>query len=342
MIINKKQFIFLAKLIIAAIIVWYLFSSGRLTSDLFLYLFDSSHVVQLLLSGAAFIAAQMMAAYRLLLLLRMIDWDLSFARIFKLTMIGNFFNIVTPGMFGGDIAKGAYLYKNEDERRGRSSGIVVMDRIVGFVAMLFMAAGAICYLYWQKQRFLTPFLLELQWGFGIIVFLLGLFALFIVYAKKQPVRIKAQALASRFFKESALYHVTQAIGALTKQRRTLCFAFFLSLGFHTIALGGLLILVNLVPDDSPNHIDLLAASSIIQLFGIIPVTPGNIGWTELVASIGWSVVGSSAGGFIFFYWRVVNVIFSLPGGLLYLLLSNSFLQDDRRLTSSAKQEADER
>jgi len=65
--------------------------------------------------------------------------------------------------------------------------------------------------------------------------------------------------------------------------------------------------------------------AIVLLFGIIPVTPGNIGWTELVASMGWSVVGSTAGGIIFFYWRIVCIIFSLPGGVLYLLPGNHIL-----------------
>jgi uncharacterized protein (TIRG00374 family) len=330
LIISRKHFIFIFKFGIAAVIVCYLFSSGKLTPDLFLHLIDTSHSTLLVLSGAAFFLAQMLASYRLLILLRMIDLNLPYIHIIKLTMIGNFFNIVTPGMFGGDIAKVAYLFKSEDERRGRSSGIVLMDRLVGFVAMLFMAAVSIGYLYWKKQLFLTPFLLELKWGFAIIVCLLLLFALFVIYAKKQQVRIRAQALASRLFKESALYHMTHAIGALTKRRRTLIFAFCLSLAFHTIALGGLLLLVSLVPGNPPNYIDLLAASSIVQLFGIIPVTPGNIGWTELVASIGWSMVGSNTGGFIFFYWRIVSVIFSLPGGVLYLLLSHSFLKITKR------------
>jgi uncharacterized membrane protein YbhN (UPF0104 family) len=71
--------------------------------------------------------------------------------------------------------------------------------------------------------------------------------------------------------------------------------------------------------DMPGFITLLAVSSIVMLFGIIPVTPGNIGWIELIAAFGWSAVGSDAGAEIFLYWRVVTVCCSLPG--LYLFMA---------------------
>jgi uncharacterized membrane protein YbhN (UPF0104 family) len=97
-------------------------------------------------------------------------------------------------------------------------------------------------------------------------------------------------------------------------------------------LAGLLVLIRLVPGKLPDIVALTAVSSIVMLFGIIPVTPGNIGWTELVASVGWSVVGSTAGGIIFFYWRIVNILFSLPGGLFYLLSGNGILRRQAEAT----------
>ena len=35
----------------------------------------------------------------------------------------------------------------------------------------------------------------------------------------------------------------------------------------------------------------MAVSSIIMLFGIVPITPGNLGWTESVATVGWGMLG---------------------------------------------------
>ena len=119
--------------------------------------------------------------------------------------------------------------------------------------------------------------------------------------------------------------MTDAIGALTKHRRVLAEAFCISLGVQAFALTGLLVLIRLIPGELPDIVVLTATSSIVLLLGIIPVTPGNIGWTELVASTGWSVVGSAAGGIIFFYWRIVSILFSLPGGLLYLFPGNDVL-----------------
>jgi hypothetical protein len=68
----------------------------------------------------------------------------------------------------------------------------------------------------------------------------------------------------------------------------------------------------------PDMIALVAISSIVMLLGVIPVTPGNISWTELLATFGWSAVGSRGGAEIFLSWRIITVICSLLGGLFYL------------------------
>jgi len=65
-------------------------------------------------------------------------------------------------------------------------------------------------------------------------------------------------------------------------------------------------------------IALVAVSSIVMLLGVIPVTPGNIGWTELLATFGWSTIGSQGGAEIFLSWRITTVICSLLGGFFYL------------------------
>jgi uncharacterized protein (TIRG00374 family) len=314
------------------VIVWYLFYSRRLTLDIFSQLLDPVHLPLLFLSGAAFIVAQMLAAYRLVFLLRMIDLRLSFPYVFKLTMIGSFFNIVIPGMVGGDIVKGAYLFKSEEDRRGRSSGIVLMDRVMGFVALLFIGAISIIYTYLSNREALLPYANQLKGLILIIVVILILFPLFVFFSKKRQFRVKAKAIASTLFKKTMFYHMIDAIGGLTKRRRVLAEAFCISLGVQAIALAGLLVLIRLVPGKLPDIVALTAVSSIVMLFGIIPVTPGNIGWTELVASVGWSVVGSTAGGIIFFYWRIVNILFSLPGGLFYLLSGNGILRRQAEAT----------
>lgn len=298
-----------------------------------MHLLDPDHLPLLFLSGTAFIVAHMLAAFRLVLLLRMIDLRLSYAYVFKLTMIGSFFNIVIPGMFGGDIVKGAYLFKSEEDRHGRSSGIVLIDRVMGFLALLFIGAISIIYLYLLKRAIVLPYVNELRWGFLISAAMLMIFALFVFFGKKRQFQIKAKSIASTLFKKTIFYHMTDAIGALTKRRRVLAKAFCISLGVQAISLAGLLVLIRLVPANLPDIMALTAVSSIVLLFGIIPVTPGNIGWTELVASIGWSVVGSTAGGFIFFYWRIVNILFSLPGGVLYLLPGNDILQRQAEATT---------
>ena len=50
--------------------------------------------------------------WRWFLLLRKQGIDMSFSQVFRLTMIGQFFNYMVPGGVGGDVVKGYYLVRD--------------------------------------------------------------------------------------------------------------------------------------------------------------------------------------------------------------------------------------
>lgn len=326
--LHNKYLVFCVKIFIAVGIFWYLFHSGRLTSEIFLQIVNPDHISLVVLSGSAFLATQLLASFRLIVLLRMIDQGIPFLSAFRLTLIGNFFNFVLPGMVGGDIIKGAYLFRSEKDRRGRSSGVILMDRVMGFVALLFIGTLSIIYLYLAKQDTIKPWLSELHKVFLVSVTILLLFMIVVLLSKNNKFRLFANRVTSNLFKKTMFYHMTDAIGTLTNNIRVLVIGFIISLGVHATALSSILVLIDVIPGNSPNIVSLIAATSIVILFSAIPVTPGNIGWTELVASVGWSIVGSSYGSYIFFYWRILIILFSIPGGLLYLIPEHRIINEN--------------
>ena len=318
----KKLAVLCFKFILTVLIVWYLFKSGRLTEEIFSKIFTIRNLPYFILCGITFLVSQFIAAIRLNFLLKTIDLSLTFFYVFKLTMIGNLFNIVIPGAVGGDVIKGAYLFKNEADRRGRSTGIVLMDRIIGCLALCTIGVLSIVYLYPRQKGGSESYGDIITFVFILSIVLLFTFLLLVIFGKKTHIRSKAKALISILFKKTVFYHILDAVGAITKKRRILVYAFVMSIALQLTTISGLMLLVNLETGSFPNFIDLAAVSSVVMLFSIVPVTPGNIGWTELIASIGWAAVGSSYGAAIFFYWRVVSLLFSLPGAILYFSPQN--------------------
>lgn len=308
----------LAKISVAVALVWYLFSSGKITTESLEKLLNCANLPFLFLAACAFLVSQMLASVRLVFLLRVTDVSLPFVKAFKLTMIGNFFNMVIPGMVGGDIVKGYMLTKNESDGRGKSSGTIIMDRALGLFALVFIGAIAMTYLLQKSRLTSIPYENELRIVLLLSIAASCLFLLLLLFSRESRLRRKVKALAFKYFRGGFIYNMMEGFAAVTKRRRYLVYSILLSIIVQLLSLAGLFILVFMIGEAISKIIPLLAASSVVMLAGVIPVTPGNIGWTELIASFSWSVFGSGNGAAVFFYWRIITILCSLSGGLFYL------------------------
>lgn len=81
-------------------------------------------------------------AWRLQILLATQDIHLSYRDCMLLTFAGNFFNFAMPGTTGGDIYK-AYHIAKQTHRRTEGITIVLLDRAVGLISFLLLAAATI-------------------------------------------------------------------------------------------------------------------------------------------------------------------------------------------------------
>jgi len=321
----RKYALTFLKLSVAVLVVFYLFRSGWLTKGTFLNLSKRDNLPFIIISCLFFIIAQMLCTVRLVLLLGTITFRLPFSKVFKLVLIGNFFNTVIPGMVGGDVVKGFYLVKSHEQKRIQSAGIVIMDRILGFLALTFIGGLSLAYLLWQRNTSLDLHLYESYIVLAVIASVFCLFGVFFIFGRNPRFRDKMKALFVTLFRRSLFYDLAESFGALVKHHRILIYSFCLSILIQLTSLGGLLILCNIVSGAFPSVVTLTAVSSVVILLGVLPVTPGNIGWTELIAAFGWSAVGSNAGAEIFFYWRLVTVLCSIPGGLFYLTFDTKWI-----------------
>jgi len=81
-------------------------------------------------------------AWRLKCLLATQDIPISYRDALLLTVAGNFFNFAMPGTTGGDLYK-AYHIAKRTAKRTEGVTIVILDRVVGLISFLLIAAVAI-------------------------------------------------------------------------------------------------------------------------------------------------------------------------------------------------------
>ncbi|MEZ5976189.1 MAG: lysylphosphatidylglycerol synthase transmembrane domain-containing protein [Planctomycetota bacterium] len=70
-------------------------------------------------------------------------------KVLHVTYVGLFFNLILPGVSGGDLARAYYMVKGHPERRAAAVMSVFMDRVLGLFAMALVASVAI---YWNDER----------------------------------------------------------------------------------------------------------------------------------------------------------------------------------------------
>ena len=87
---------------------------------------------------------------------------LGIRKLFSLYMIGSFFNIMLPGLIGGDAVKAFYLYKASG-RGSLTLASIFMDRYLGFVMLVVICAIAFPfgYSYFQNSA--------VTWGLPLTV-----------------------------------------------------------------------------------------------------------------------------------------------------------------------------
>ncbi|WP_413295026.1 lysylphosphatidylglycerol synthase transmembrane domain-containing protein [Bdellovibrio sp. HCB185ZH] len=91
---------------------------------------------------------------------------------FKLTLIGQFFNFAMPGGVGGDVIKAYYFTRDFPGTKVVAATSVLMDRVLGLYAMIFLALAVMIYDFNHVSH--VPTLMTLFY------FIIALFAAFTV------------------------------------------------------------------------------------------------------------------------------------------------------------------
>lgn len=242
--------------------------------------------------------------------------------LYKLTLIGIFFNFAMPGGVGGDVVKAYYFYKDHPKSKATAISSVFVDRLLGLYTIIVMALIAM--LIDIQHVFNIEVLKNLFYIFTFIFvgFNIGLFCLF---SKNPTVSTTVTSIISKLpLKEKfqKLYASGQLYGARIP---LLIKVFFLSLISQSTAIAIMALI---------GHFSGVAADVPISTYFL--VTP--IGFMATAIPISPAGVGVGQAAFFFLFnlylgkttelgpiaitvYQLLNLFFGLIGAYFYLVKS---------------------
>ena len=234
----------------------------------------------------------------------------TWANTLRLSFLGVFFNLIFPGITGGDVPKAVMVVREHPERRADALTTVVLDRLIGVWALVLLATGVA----WAGGEAFAPLRLPslgalLAGSLGIYLVLvpgprraLGLDR--ILERLPQGERLKKLEVASELFRG----HPGELLGSVV-----------LSLANHLAVALGVLMIGRALGDDL-EALAYLAIVPVVSLVSALPISPGGWGVGEAAYGTLFGMLGAepALGVAVSVTFRLCNVVLGLIGGLFLL------------------------
>lgn len=257
-------------------------------------------------------------AWRLRYLLAMQEIHLSYRDAVLLTFAGNFFNFAMPGTTGGDVYK-AYHIAKRTHKRIEGVTIVFLDRIMGLISFLILAAVALMI---SRQRDIIG---EFgKWvGYLVVAFFIGCLLYF-----SQRVRrwIRYDSLLSRLPFGEQLRRIDETAFNCRRHPRQTVFAILGTVVSHIFGVIAIYLLARGLgiqprPEDKPGDFALacMLATVVGYLFAAIPISIQGFGLMEAVylrvlVKGGWATASQMLA--LTLGSRIIQIIWAFPGILV--------------------------
>jgi uncharacterized protein (TIRG00374 family) len=124
------------KIILTATILFFIFRKNDWAK--FGAEFQNAHLLWIILAFVSMGTGLALGAFRWNLLLRVQEVFISYSKSAAYTIIGIFFSQFLPASTGGDVIKIFYILKDAPERKARAALSIVIDRIMGLLAILLL------------------------------------------------------------------------------------------------------------------------------------------------------------------------------------------------------------
>jgi len=329
-----------AKLAFAGGLMWWVLSSVGF--DTVRDSLKNIHMGTWVLGFLAVFIGTCISIVRWYVLMRSVGLDTTLWSVFRLGWIGVFFNNIVPGLTGGDLVKAIYVTREHPNQRADAVISVIVDRIIGIVALALIAAVVIPF---DFDRFG-------QAALGIYGFL-GAAAIGTALVLSRRVKAFLKSLLARFGRggkpadgegPGMLGKIDRAISIYRDRLGTIAIAMLMSFAVHLLLIVGIWLFGDAIshgnspaPDLAPveaaarqHELDTLGALGIdvycstvpiIMIISSLPIAPAGIGVGETAFKHFFGLVGVAGGDAVALSltYRFTAMISSLLGGVFLVL-----------------------
>ena len=307
-------------LLVGSILV-YLVQSGRLNFEKLMLFKDAPEILAMMI-GVLVLVVVPMATFRWWLLLRAIGVQVKPKQIFILTWIGNFFNTTLPGAVTGDVVKGYYVIKaQQEEGRTRAFMTLLIDRFVGLFGLIVMAFLALVLnlelILSQERLHSLAWMITVLFGGTVVFYTIALFSF--KEGRDPFIRLFQRLPATKISLK-----VYSAFKSYQHQKTTLLLTLLLAIGIHTLIALLFFQVAQLMGIEEME----LATQFFLMPIGLItvaiPLAPGGIGIGHAAFESLYQLAGFSGGADIFNLFIIVQLGVFLLGGIPYFLYSSKY------------------
>lgn len=286
----------------------------------------------LALALACFAAGQLLVVTRWARLLRTAGCPVSWFESLRLTCLGLFFNLVVPGLTGGDLVKALLAARSHPDRREAALVSVAFDRLLGLWCMILLAAAAVMLAGDTFQAIRWPVL-----GAAAAASI-GALALLSRTLRRW---LAIERLLERLPMSGVLRRIDSAVTTYASARMELALCTALSFLNHLVVIGGILVLGKSFGDDVLHWTRYFAIAPVATIVSALPVAPGGWGVGEAAYSYLFSLLGASAaiGLATSISFRLLQMSLSLAAGLFLFAPGSARMADMKHLSAQPRRES---
>jgi len=263
----------------------------------------------------------MVAIKRWQILLAVAGCATSFATAFRLSFLGLFFNLIVPGLTGGDVIKAILVVREHPERRADALMSVIVDRGLGLLVLIGLAVSVT---WWPGSRFHEVRLAVLLTFLGI------LFGLWVFLAPLPRRVLKIERLLAKLPQKDRIQALDRALRLYGSHPWKLAIAVVLSILNHGALAFGLFVLGRAFGDTQLSYPEYLGVASIANTISSIPIAPGGWGVGEAAYASLFHMLSAPAtlGIAVSVTFRLLSMGMGLVGGLFLLMPGGAKLREE--------------
>ncbi len=258
------------------------------------------------------------------MILKIAGFQISFFSALRLTWIGMFFSLALPGAVSGDLYKGYYLVKEQENKSLKKPVLTLLaDRIIGLFSLILSSFIGI---FLNMDLILEQTLMHFLAGSIILVFFSGV----ILWGGTIFLGGKAAELIFKvlFFlpKSKSFHQLLQITEVFKKHRLTWLGMVLLSMASHLVMIFIFLQIIHLLQMQAVDWSLLLLIIPLGMITTAIPIAPAGIGIGHIAfENLFMLTQGIKGGADLFNLYVATQILFSLLGMIpLFWVRKNNF------------------